>query len=289
MIQSLFKFNRVFAVAGTLLLFWDCAGRIKPWKFRDTYALDVRILNTQQWSKTISRDLIDLDKIMVNELRFYLDNDLRIYERLELNYNLLQSSITAADSLIQELIHIVQSMKELSSAGLDSIANDTSVTYRKIIRSKSNEIQKVQRKYYKSREALNKGFRKVRKKLVFVKEESEPLKETLYKIKYRRDALQPYIEHLNSVLNQSLFENPESLYSKRITKLSKKFESYRVTMDEFEEFIYNINDIAREEAGGYVMLTSRKGKPMDYIIRYEDGLDEYYIILDDIRKISESL
>ena len=276
-------------MAGTLLLFWDCAGRIKPWIFRDTYALDVRILNTQQWSKTISRDLIDLDKIMVNELRFYLDNDLRIYERLELNYNLLQSSITDADSLIQELIHIVQSMKELSSSGLDSIANDTSVTYRKIIRSKSNEIQKVQRKYYKSREALNKGFRKVRKKLVFVKEESEPLKETLYKIKYRRDALQPYIEHFNSVLNQSLFENPESLYSKRITKLSKKFESYRVTMDEYEEFIYNINDIAREEAGGYVMLTSRKGKPMDYIIRYEDGLDEYYIILDDIRKISESL
>ena len=37
------------------------------------------------------------------------------------------------------------------------------------------------------------------------------------------------------------------------------------------------------------MLTSRKGKPMDYIIRYEEGLDEYYIILDDIRKISESL
>ncbi|SVA48185.1 uncharacterized protein METZ01_LOCUS101039, partial [marine metagenome] len=273
-------------VAGTLLLFWDCAGRIKPWKFRDTYALDVRILNTQQWSKTVSRDLIDLDKIMVNELRYYLDNDLRIYERLELNYNLLQSSITDADSLTQELIHIVQSMKELSSAGLDSIANDTSVTYRKIIRSKSNEIQKVQGKYYKSREALNKGFRKVRKKLVFVKEESEPLKETLYKIKYRRDALQPYIEHFNSVLNQSLFENPESLYSKRITKLSKKFESYRVTMDEYEEFIYNINDIAREEAGGYVMLTSRKGKPMDYIIRYEEGLDEYYIILDDIRKIS---
>ena len=289
MIQSLFKFNRVFAVAGTLLLFWNCAGRIKPWKFRDTYALDVRILNTQQWSKTISRDLIDLDKIMVNELRFYLDNDLRIYERLELNYNLLQSSITGADSLTQELIHIVQSMKELSSAGLDSIANDTSGTYRKIIRSKSKEIQKVQREYYKSREALNKGFRKVRKKLVFVEEESAPLKETLYKIKYRRDALQLHIEHFNSVLNQALFENPESLYSKRITELSKKFESYRVTMDEYEEFIYNINDIAREEARGYVMLTSRKGRPMDYIIRYEEGLDEYYIILDDIRKISESL
>ena len=232
---------------------------------------------------------MDLDKIMVNELRYYLDNDLRIYERLELSYNLLQSSITDADSLTQELIHIVQSMKELSSAGLDSIANDTSGTYRKIIRSKSKEIQKVQREYYKSREALNKGFRKVRKKLVFVEEESAPLKETLYKIKYRRDALQPHIKHFNSVLNQALFENPESLYSKRITELSKKFESYRVTMDEYEEFIYNINDIAREEAGGYVMLTSRKGKPMDYIIRYEEGLDEYYIILDDIRKISESL
>jgi len=289
LIQSLFKFNRVFAIAGTLLLFWDCAGRIKPWKFRDTYALDVRILNTQQWSKTVSRDLIDLDKIMVNELRYYLDNDLRIYERLELNYNLLQLSITDTDSLIQELIHIVQSMKESSSAGLDSIANETSVTYRKIIKGKSNEIQKVQRKYYKSREALNKGFRKVRKKLVFVEEESKPLKETLYKIKFKRDALQPHIEHFNSVLNQALFENPESLYAKRITKLSKKFESYRVTMDEYEEFIYNINVIAREEAGGYVVLTSRKRKPMDYTIRYEDGLDEYYIILEDIRSITESL
>ena len=289
MIQSLFKFNRVFAVTGTLLLFWDCAGRIKPWKFRDTYALDVRILNTQQWSKTVSRDLIDLDKIMNNELRYYLDNDLRIYERLELNYNLLQSSITDADSLTQELIHIVQSMKALNSVGLDSIANDTSVTYRKIIRSISKEIEKVQLEYYKSRKALNKGFRKVRKKLVFVEEESAPLKEILYKIKYRRDALQPHIEHFNSVLNQALFENPGSLYSKRITELSKKFESYRITMDKFEEFIYNINDIAREEAGGYVMLTSRKRKPMDYIIRYKDGLDEYNIILDDIRKISESL
>ena len=289
MIQSLFKVNRVFAVAGTLLLFWDCAGRIKPWKFRDTFALDVRILNSQEWSRTVSRDLIDLDKIMVNELRYYLDNDLRIYERLELNYNLLKSSITNADSLTQELIHVVQSMKELHFDGLDSIANDTSVTYRKIIRSKSKEFQNIQREYYKSREALDKGFRKVRKKLLFVEEESAPLKEILYKIKYKRDAVQPHIEHFNSVLNQALFENPESLYSKRIIELSKKFESYRVTMDEFEKFIYNINDIAREEAGGYVMLTSRKGKPMDYIIRYEDGLDEYYIILDDIRKISESL
>jgi len=289
LIQSSFKVNRVFAVAGTLLLFWDCAGRIKPWKFRDTFALDVRILNSQQWSRTVSRDLIDLDKIMVNELRYYLDNDLRIYERLELNYNLLKSSITAADSLTQDLVHVVQSMKELHFDGLDSTAYDESVTYRKIIRGKSKEIQKVQREYYRSREALNKGFRKVRKKLLFVEEESAPLKEILYKIKYKRDSLQPHIEHFNSVLNQALFENPESLYSKRITELSKKIESYRITMDEFEEFIYNINDIAREEAGGYVMLTSRKGIPMEYITRYEDGLDEYYIILDDIRKITESL
>ena len=289
MIQSSFKVNRVFAVAGTLLLFWDCAGRIKPWKFRDTFALDVRILNSQQWSRTVSRDLMDLDKIMGNELRYYLDNDLRIYERLELNYNLLKSSITNADSLTQELIHVVQSMKELHFDGLDSTANDESVTYRKIIRGKSKEFQNIQREYYKSREALDKGFRKVRKKLLFVEEESAPLKEILYKIKFKRDALRPHIEHFNSVLNQALFENPESLYSKRITELSKKFESYRVTMDEFEEFIYNINDIAREEAGGYVMLISRKGKPMDYITRYEDGLDEYYIILDDIRRISDSL
>ena len=69
---------RVFALAGALFLFVDCAGRIKPWKFHDVYSLDVKVLDTKEWSAKVNRDMIDLDKIMRRQLKYYIDKDLRI-------------------------------------------------------------------------------------------------------------------------------------------------------------------------------------------------------------------
>ena len=101
MIQIFSKFNRVFALAVTLFLISGCAGRVKPWKLQDVYAVDVQILNTRQWSKTVNSDLKELDRIMRKELRYYLDNDFRIYEKIEPKYTIcLVYTYDDADDLL---------------------------------------------------------------------------------------------------------------------------------------------------------------------------------------------
>ena len=280
---------RVFALAGALFLFIDCAGRIKPWKFKDIYSLDVRVLDTKEWSAKVKRDMKDLDNIMRKELKYYIDKDLRIYERLEPNYEKMKISVFEIDSISNNVFSLYDKLKNTPRDSLDSVYRDTTVSYRKIIESQSQGIQKAQREYLKSLDKLKKGFIKDRKRLVFIEDEYMPLRETLYDIKYKRDALQPDIERFNQKLNKALFDNDRSQYSREIIRLSKRLESYRVKMDKFEDFLLNIGKVAHDESGGHVILTSSKIKPMKYIIRYNKGLEEYLEILSDIQKISESI
>ena len=280
---------RVFALAGALFLFIDCAGRIKPWKFKDIYSLDVRVLDTKEWSAKVKRDMKDLDNIMRKELKYYIDKDLRIYERLEPNYEKMKISVSEIDSISNDVFSLYDELKNTPRDSLDSVYGDTTVSYRKIIESQSRGIQKAQREYFKSLDKLKKGFKKGRKRLVFIEDEYMPLRETLYDIKYKRDALQPDIERFNQKLNKALFDNDRSQYSREIIRLSKRLESYRVKMDKFEDFLLNIGKVAHDESGGHVILTSSKIKPMKYIIRYNKGLEEYLEILSDIQKISESI
>ena len=280
---------RVFALAGALFLFIDCAGRIKPWKFKDIYSLDVRVLDTKEWSAKVKRDMKDLDNIMRKELKYYIDKDLRIYERLEPNYEKMKISVSEIDSISNDVFSLYDKLKNTPRDSLDSVYRDTTVSYRKIIESQSRGIQKAQREYLKSLDKLKKGFKKDRKRLVFIEDEYMPLRETLYDIKYKRDALQPDIERFNQKLNKALFDNDRSQYSRKIIRLSKRLESYRVKMDKFEDFLFNIGKVAHDESGGHVILTSSKIKPMKYIIRYNKGLEEYLEILSDIQKISESI
>ena len=280
---------RVFALAGALFLFIDCAGRIKPWKFQDIYSLDVRVLDTKEWSAKVKRDMKDLDNIMRKELKYYIDKDLRIYERLEPNYEKMKISVSEIDSISNDVFSLYDKLKNTPRDSLDSVYRDTTVSYRKIIESQSRGIQKAQREYLKSLDKLKKGFKKDRKRLVFIEDEYMPLRETLYDIKYKRDALQPDIERFNQKLNKALFDNDRSQYSREIIRLSKRLESYRVKMDKFEDFLLNIGKVAHDESGGHVTLTSSKIKPLKYIIRYNKGLEEYLEILSDIQKISESI
>ena len=274
---------------GALFLFSGCAGRIKTWKLQDIYALDVRILNTRQWSKTANRNLKELDGIMRSELRYYLDNDFRIYKKLEPKYSLMETSISSVDSVTKELIKIVKRLKKSKSAGLDSVYPKTKMTYRTSIQEKSVEIQKAQRKYSKSKKDLNKGFKKVKKQIIYLDEITNPLKKTIYGLRYKRDLLQPHLDYFNKVLNESLFEYPGTDYSKNITMIAQKLEEYKIELDNYEEFLININIVAQKEAGANVVLKSKKYEPMDYEIRYEDGKDNYLAILQEIRKLTESI
>ena len=286
MIQSLLKFNRVFALAGTLFLFSGCASRVKPWKFVDVYAVDVQILNIRQWSILTKKDLANLDPIMKKELRYYLDNDLRIYKRLEPNYEMMELSLFAVDSLTKELYRLVRRMKKNRLGGIDSIPSDTNITYRKMMGSISIGIQNSQKQYKKGKLKLNKGFKKVQKRIVYVIEDAAPLKKDLYALKYKRDHLEPHIKYFDKKLNESLFQNDKSIFSDHIMELSKKLESYNVRLDKFEKYIIDIEKIAQKEAGSTVMLTGKKPKAMDYKIRFEKQKKSYLEILKEIRKIT---
>ena len=289
MLKKVIQSIRVFALAGTLFLFLDCAGRIKPWKFPDIYSLDVRILDTREWSSKIKREMSDLDKLMKRELKYYIDKDLRIYDRLEPSYAKMKISVSKIDSISNEVFILYDELKSSKEDSLDSVPADTTVSFRKIFESKSRKIQKAQNEYLKGLKKLKKGFKKDQKRLLFIEDEYLPLKQILFDIKYKRDALQPDIENFNKKLNQALFNDDRSSYSRDIIKASKKLESYRVKMNQYEDFLINIDKVAYKESGAFVILTSSKRKPMKYMVRYESGLKEYLEIVSDIRKICESI
>ena len=274
---------------GTLFFFADCAGRIKPWRLHDVYSVDVQILNTRQWSKTETRNMDDLQPIMKKELRYYLDNDLRIYERLDPSYTGMKNAILEVDSLTRELIKLVRKMKKTDTIDLDTIPSDTNVTYQKLLRSLSISIQKSQRQYRNEREKLEKGFKKVKKRIIYVDEEAIPLKKYLYTIRYKRELLDPHIDYFNKVLNESLFQDPKSSYSLYVQELSLQLEKYRIRLDKYEQFLSNIDRVARKEAGANVILVGRKVKPMKYISRFTEGKENYLEILKEIRTITESI
>ncbi len=286
---SLFALTRVFTIVGTLFFFADCAGRIKPWRLHDVYSVDVQILNIRQWSKTETRNMDDLQPIMKKELRYYLDNDLRIYERLDPSYTGMNNAILEVDSLTRELVKLVRKMKKTDTIDLETIPSDTNVTYQKMLRSLSISIQKSQRQYTKEREKLEKGFKKVKKMIIYVDEEAIPLKKHLYTIRYKRELLDPHIDYFNKVLNESLFQDPKSSYSLYVQELSLQLEEYRIKLDKYEQFLSNIDRVARKEAGANVILVGRKDKPMKYISRFTEGKENYLEILKEIRTITESI
>ena len=75
----------------------------------------------------------DLDRIMKKQLRYYLDKDLRIYNRLEPNYELMRSSMSEAEGTLSDITPLIyDKLKSDSGASLESIIPDSSVTFRKI-------------------------------------------------------------------------------------------------------------------------------------------------------------
>ena len=91
----------------------------------------------------------------------------------------------------------------------------------------------------------------------------------------------------NKILTKALFESEKSFYSIRIIKLSKSIEEYISTLDNFESFLMNIDDIAYEEAGSRVMIrSSKKAEPMNYLTTYDRGVNEY---IKTLRKLTDAL
>ena len=100
---------------------------------------------------------------------------------------------------------------------------------------------------------------------------------------------QANINRFNRKLNEALFNNPDTFYSKKIIDISKKLESYRIKLDSFEYFLLNMEDLLKKEMGGSVVLIPKKEMPPKFVEKYEKGKKEYVEILKDTRKTIEAI
>ena len=270
-----------------LFLHLDCAGRVRPWSFVDKYALNVRIYNTESWIKETKEDLRHLKKIMKKEMRYYLDRDMRIYNRIAPNYEDMVITVEKIDSTIGVINSKRSDFNSSKKSELESIHRSTGTSYRETFELDSKEIQLLKKRYYKSLKRLKKGFRKDRKKLVFIHDEHEDSKKVLDQLRYKREKIEDDVIRFNKVLTKALFKGEKSFYSIRIIKLSKSIEEYISTLDNFESFLINIDDVAYEEAGSRVMLrSSKKAEPMNYLTTYDRGVKEY---IKTLKKITDVL
>ena len=289
MAKFILCYFRVFTIVGTLFFFISCAGKTKTWNFNDIHSLDVRILDTKEWLVKTKLELKDLNKIMRPQLSYYLKKDFRIYEKLENPYESMKLEVRYIDSTYKSMFQLVRKMKKTSSDSLDDIPEDTTISYRELVEDSRKRIKKRQNNYHKNIKKLKKAFKSTKQILFFIEEECAPLKNSIYELQYRRRIEQGNIDRFNEKLNQALFIDPTSLYSKHIIETSKTFETYRVKLESFEKFLINMEDIASKEVGGFVVLIPKKKMPPQFIEQYEKGKKEYIEILKDIRKVTEFL
>ena len=281
---------RVLVATWALFFLVDCAGRIKPWKFYDSQSLEVKVLNTRDWLDSVKDVITDLDIIMDREIRYYLDRDMRIYNRIEPNYEAMVVSINTIDSVLLRITSVHDLMKNTPGDSLESVPEDSSSSYSTMIKSSSKDIALAIKAYNKGLKKLKKGFRKDRKKLVFIKDEYQQFKNTLYEIKYKRDLLQSDLSDFDKKLNEALFKENGTIYSRRVITTSKQLERLKSRLDSFEQFLVGIDEVAKEEVGALVILKPAADKrPFKFVTRFEKGLRQYLDSLEEMRKILENI
>ena len=253
--------------------------------FKDIYSVDAVIFQNREWKKFIVREHKDLEKIMKNQLEYFLVNDFEIYENLDNSFNKLKLSVLNADSLTKEMIKIVKMMKKKKIIDLDEVSSKTDLTYRAMIKRESDIFLKTQVIYDKNKSQLKSIFKKLDQKLIFIKEEVLPIEKKLSDLKYKREEIKIDMDKYMDTLNKILFDSSKSEYSSFILESSKKIEQWRKQLDSFEKFLENINAIARKEAGGFVVLRGKDDEPMKYIKRYNKGVEEYILNIERIHKL----
>ena len=274
---------RVFAIAGTLFLFSNCAGKAKSWKIIDRHSLDVKILETNEWMNKINDESLHLNKIIRKELKYFIDNDMRIYNRINPHYEVFKKSIDEVDSLLK-VLHVIVSKQPLISSELLNISDEKKSDIKNIIKVKSLEISRAKNKYNKSLKNINKGLKKDNKKLIFIEDEVSSYKVTLFKIRYKRSQLNQEFERFNKKANMAFFYNSDSFYSKQIRKTSKELEQLNKNLDDFEYFLSNIIEIARKEVGSSAYIFNTNDKDKKYKIKYKNGLKQYLINLEEMMR-----
>ena len=94
--------------------------------------------------------------------------------------------------------------------------------------------------YNNAIEQLIKVFEKNGYSLIFIRKEIKEFAQELKGLMYERSKLDSQLDRLNLKISESLLASEESSYSKTILNLSQKIEGYSEQMNEFENYVNNL-------------------------------------------------
>ena len=135
---------RVLVITGTLFLFTDCAGRVKSWRVLDRHSLDVKILETNNWLNDRKKEYPIINNLIRNQLKFFIDTDMRKYDRLDPAFELYKESINNIDSILSDFDNMIKSIPINSSKLQSHISNKEvkSINLKNQIDEKSKIIER---------------------------------------------------------------------------------------------------------------------------------------------------
>ena len=292
-------------------MFSNCSSRIPNfWDLRDVQSLDTKIMNTKQWLKTENSNYKYLHKVMKNELKYYKENDLKVFQDLAKEMKSINKALENIKSYLNKQIKLATKIKKRPSLAVFNSKNkqkkkvglfarrknkgsigNKSERALKIINSLQNNssvILENQSNYNESIDRLNTLFAKKKRRLVFIRIQINEWDQQLKDLMHDRERLIPTLNSFNLILSEALFKSSESGYAKNIIDLSKSMERYNDEMDRFESYVKNIESIAGKEVKGLVYIINA-GDEKKYEKKYKKELSKYQNILKEVTKLINSI
>jgi len=308
---KLFKVIRVSIYVGTLFLFQNCSSQLPSiWVLRDVQSIDAKVMSTMQWLKIEKSNVKFLNKAIKKKLYAYRKINFSVYQTLEKEIEKISKSLKNIETNLSKQKKIAgqirrrPKMKIFDNASLNESKtklfskknigisrSDKSERAIKIINALENNSAGIilnQQLYNNSLEQLIKLFKKEGYSLIFIRKEVKEFAQELKGLMYERSKLDSQLDRLNLKISESLLASEESSYSKTILNLSQKIEGYSEQMNEFENYVNNLESIAGKECKGlvYVIKNDMKKK---YQNKYYNDFLNYQFILKEIPKIVSSI
>ncbi len=309
--QNLLNTSRVSIVFGALFLFLSCSSQAPQiWLLRDIQSLDANVMNTVEWLKIEKSNYKFLNKALKKKIEVYRKTNFIVYQKIEKEIEIIDKNLKDVEVYLTKQKKIARqirrrpkmrifdkqvggepSNKIFSKKNIGISKIDKSDNAIKIINSLENNSSRIisnQNIYDSSIKQLFKIFNKESYDLVFIRREVEQYNQSLKDLMYSRKLLNNILDEFNLKISDALLASEESAYSSNIIDLSRKIELYNEQMNEFENYVRNLESIAGKECRGLVYIIKKEEKKQ-YKEKYFNDLSNYTFILKEIPKLISSI
>ena len=309
--QNLLNTSRVSIVFGALFLFLSCSSQTPQiWLLRDIQSLDANVMNTVQWLKIEKSNYKFLNKALKKKIKLYRKTNFIVYQKIEKEIDIIDKNLKDVEVYLTKQKKIARQIRRrpkmkifdkqvggkpknkiFSKKNIGISRIDKSDNAIKIINSLENNSSRIisnQNIYDSSIKQLLKIFNKESYDLVFIRREVEQYNQSLKDLMYSRKLLNNILDEFNLKISDALLASEESAYSSNIIDLSRKIELYNEQMNEFENYVRNLESIAGKECRGLVYVIKKEEKKQ-YKEKYLNDLSNYTFILKEIPKLISSI